>query len=171
MFALCCRFLAHLTVGSLLLIASMLTANARQLSAENKEQLLIGTWILDVEASDYSPGPIPEHEMRTYKKHGDKIKGIITRIARVGNSKTLEYIADYDSLEYPVMGSRIVSSVKLQRVTARSSEVIIRHAGRILGTARRVISEDGNTMTISYRGQVEQNQVNNVAVYRRQESP
>ena len=60
--------------------------------------------------------------------------------------------------------------VRLKRISAQASEATIRHAQKILGTARRVISEDGKRMTITYRGEAEQGQVHNVAVYTKQEN-
>ena len=46
-----------------------------------------------------------------------------------------------------------------------TAEATLSHAGKVMGTARRVISDDGKTMTITYKGMLGGDLVNNVAVY------
>jgi hypothetical protein len=48
---------------------------------------------------------------------------------------------------------------------------VLSHAGRVYGTARRTISEDGRTMTIVFRRDEGQNVVRNVAVYVKESKP
>jgi hypothetical protein len=50
-----------------------------------------------------------------------------------------------------------------------TSAATLKHAGREIGVARRVVSRDGKTMTISYKGvNTRGDLVDNVAVYDRQ---
>jgi hypothetical protein len=56
----------------------------------------------------------------------------------------------------PVIGARTVDdrtvdAIKLRRVRPNTDEAILRHAGREVGLLRRVVSEDGQLMTISLR--------------------
>ena len=53
-----------------------------------------------------------------------------------------------------------------KRIDARTSQAVLSHAGQVFGVARRVISEDGQTMTITFRREAS-TIVNNVAVYRK----
>jgi hypothetical protein len=63
-----------------------------------------------------------------------------------------EYVAEYDSMEYPVRGSSDIDALSL--------------TGREIGFVRRVISYDGKTMTMTVAmGE----RVRNVAVYDKKE--
>ena len=83
-----------------------------------------------------------------------------------GKSVTSQYTAKYDSLEYPLTGFATVDAIALKRVNDTTAEPILTHARKLIGTARRVISEDGKTMTITFRGTDENGRaVANVSVY------
>jgi hypothetical protein len=68
-------------------------------------------------------------------------------------------------VEYPVTGAPDSDAIALKRVDANTAEATLMHAGQTMATARRVISEDGKTMTITYRGLWDGKQANNVVVY------
>lgn len=134
--------------------------------------LVIGTWALNVEKSSYSPGPAPRSQTRTYEAVPEGIKATIVTVDAKGQSVTARYTAKYDSLEYPLTGSAIIDAIALKRVNAYTSEATLTHARKLIGTARRVISEDGKTMTITFRGTDENGRaVTNVAVYEKQARP
>jgi hypothetical protein len=137
--------------------------------APDKEQdLLVGVWQLDVAKSRYTPGPPPRNETRTYVRDKEGLKGTIQRRRGDGREEVIEYRADFDH-EYPVMGTAAYDTIKLKRIDARTAEAVLSHAGRVFGTARRVISDDGRTMTISFRQEDRSgNLQNNVAIYRKQ---
>jgi len=48
---------------------------------------------------------------------------------------------------------------------------VLSHAGMVYGTARRVISPDGNTMTITFERKTSEDTIRNVAVYNRVPTP
>lgn len=133
---------------------------------EGDVDLALGTWVMDVEASSYRPGPPPRSQTRVYETHLEGYKATITTVNAEGQTLEAEYVADYDSLEYPLTGSTQVDAIELRRISPYVAEATLRHARKVIGTARRVISEDGKTMTITYNGRdVEGRQVHNVAVY------
>ena len=134
------------------------------------QDLVFGTWTLNLEASTYEPGPAPKSQTRTYEADLDGVKTTITTVDASGKSRTAHYVADYDSLEYPVTGSPRVSAISLKRISARQSEVRLRHARKEIGVATRVIAKDGKTLTITYRGtDPEGRPVRVIAVYDRAE--
>jgi hypothetical protein len=127
---------------------------------------VIGTWTLDLERSTYSPGPPPKSQTRTYEVDPKGVKATIVTVDAKGRSTTAQYVADYDSIEYPFTGSAQVDAISLKRVNASTAEATLMHARKIIGTARRVISDDGKTMTITFKGTDEQGRaLANVAVY------
>jgi hypothetical protein len=115
----------------------------------------------------YVPGPPPRAETRTYARDADGVKGTIRRQRADGREEVIEYRADFDH-EYPVMGTEAYDTIRLKRIDARTAEVVLSHAGRVYGRARRVISEDGRTLTIAFRQGDRETFTNNVAIYRKQ---
>ena len=129
----------------------------------------IGTWKLNIAKSIFKPGPPPVSETRVYKAEA---KGVMTTVKTTWADKlttTVEYPANYDGKDYPVDGSRDVDVVVLTRIDDFTSAATLKHFGKEIGVARRVVSPDGKTMTISYKGiNTRGDRVDNVAFYDRQ---
>jgi len=136
-------------------------------TASTEQDLLIGSWQLDLVKSRYTPGPPPRSEVRTYVRDKDGMTGTIHRRRDDGREEVIEYRADFDR-EYPVMGTAAYDTIRLKRIDARTAEAVLSHAGRVFGTARRAISEDGRTLTITFRQENQGILESNVAVYRKQ---
>ena len=141
---------------------------SHQASPDAQQQVVLGTWHLNLAKSRYTPGPPPQTESRTYRLDADGLKGIIKRTYSDGRSETIEYLANYDRV-YPVTGAIGYDAILLKRVDDRTSEATLTHAGKTFGYARRVISADGKTMTISFRSQSDQSTVDYVAVFEKEE--
>ena len=157
-------------VQSLLLAATagFLSSDGRAQSITAEQELLLGSWRLDLVKSRYIPGPPPRSETRTYVRDQEGMKGTINRRRVDGREEVIQYRADFDH-EFPVMGTQAYDTIRLKRIDARSAEAVLSHAGRVFGTARRVISEDGRTMTITFRQEDRAGILeSNVAVYRKQ---
>ena len=144
--------------------AAVLVASASQ-SKPVKEEPIVGTWQLDVARSRYRPGPGPVSETRTYKRGPNGIEGTILRKFASGRSDRIEYVAEYDR-EYPVSGTEDYDHILLKRIDERTAEAVLSHAGRVYGTARRVIAPSGTRMTITLRRETASGDVvMNTAVY------
>jgi hypothetical protein len=155
-------------LGPLLLVLLALFASAtRTLLAQehSPEELLVGTWVLDVPASRYLPGPPPRDEVRSYTRQPDGIKGVVKRTHADGHVETIEYMANTDR-EYMVTGTPEYDAVKLRQIDPFTSEALLTHGGSVFGVATRVMSRNGKSMTITFRRP--DADVLNVAVYRRQ---
>jgi hypothetical protein len=83
-----------------------------------------------------------------------------------GRSQQIEYIAEYDR-EYPVTGTDEYDHLLLKRIDEYTAEAVLTHANKVYGTARRRISPDGKTMTITFRRDLGGSgvPVTNVSVY------
>jgi hypothetical protein len=129
----------------------------------------IGTWKLNLAKSTFKPGPAPVAETRVYNAQPKGVKTRVTTTWADQLTTTVEYPANYDGKDYPVSGSRDVDAVALTRMDDFTSEATLKHAGKEIGVARRVVSPDRKTMTISYKGiNTRGDRVDNVAVYDRQ---
>ena len=129
----------------------------------------VGTWKLNVAKSTFRPGPPPVAETRTYQAQAKGVKTTVKTTWPDRLTTTVEYPANYDGKDYPVSGSRDVDAVALTRMDDFTSAATLKHAGKEIGVARRVVSPDRKTLTISYKGiNTRGDQVDNVAVYDKQ---
>jgi hypothetical protein len=129
----------------------------------------VGTWKLNVAKSMFRPGPPPVAETRIYKAQPKGVQTTVKTTWADRMTTTVEYPANYDGKDYPVEGSRDVDAVVLSRMDDFTSAATLKHAGKEIGVARRVVSPDGRTMTISYKGiNTRGDTVDNIAVYDRQ---
>ena len=149
----------------LALVVALSAANltgASQTPATNQDPV-IGQWRLDVSKSKYNPGPGPKSETRTYQLTSEGIRAVIVRTYQDGHVDTIEYDADYDSVNH-VIGTPDYDAVQLKRISPNLSEATLSHAGKQFGTARREIAKDGMTMVITFQ-QDSQTRIQNVAYY------
>ena len=150
-----------------LVTLSAQSALTAQSAASKEPDGLLGAWGLNVAKSRYRPGPAPSSETRTYVPQGEDVIGVILRTFPDGRRERIEYTANYDR-EYPVTGTEDYDHVVLKRLDKFTSEAVLSHAGRVFGTARRVIAADGKSMTITFRRDSESGvSVLNFAYYER----
>ena len=149
---------------SLIVGLTFSTFSATALAQHDPEELLVGTWVLDVNASRYLPGPAPRAETRVYTKGADGINGIVKRTQADGKVLTIEYLANTDR-EQMVTGTPEYDAVKLRQIDPFTSEALLTHGGSTFGVATRSISRNGKSMTITFRRP--DADVLNVAVYRK----
>ena len=144
--------IARVVVVAWCLDVTVLTAQSpvSQAPPPTGDELLFGTWSLNLSKSRYTPGPPPKSQTRTYEPHPDGIKVTIRIAEAKGSNSTIQYIAKSDSVEYPVTGSSDYDMISLRRIDARRAEATLSHAGKVFGIAQRTISEDGRTLTIRF---------------------
>ena len=146
----------------------MLTLAAPTLVAagQTENDPVLGHWNLVVERSIYDPGPPPRSQRRSYELHPDGVRTTIVTYDPAGQRSQVIYIAAYDAMEYPLVGTTNADALALVRLDPLLAEGTVSHAGSPVAYARRVISDDGQLMTITVR-QVTSGAVN-VAVYERE---
>ncbi|MSV35323.1 MAG: hypothetical protein EXQ47_06955 [Bryobacterales bacterium] len=87
-----------------------------------------------------------------------------------GHAFTILITANYDGKDYPVVGSPDYDAIELKRISERASESTLLHGDKVGAAARREISPDGKTMTITYRTpRGYDHSVDNHAVYDKEE--
>ena len=134
--------------------------------ATSDRDLLVGVWSLNVAKSKFLSDPAPKSQTRTYETHPNGIKATIETIYADGKSTTIQYVASYDSVEYPVTGSLQFDAIAMKKIDDFTAEATLSHAGKEIATARRVISEDGLTMTVTLRRMnVSGGEVTNVSIF------
>lgn len=113
----------------------------------------LGTWKLNVKKSTFVPGPAFQSETRTYEQQQDGVKVTIHTVNGKGREATSVFLTTPDGEQHLVSGSGgSVDSVGLKQINKFTAESVLMHAGKEIARTTRVISEDGNTMTITYNG-------------------
>ena len=114
----------------------------------------IGTWRLNVAKSEFkAPALHLKSEVRTYEESPEGVKVRIRTIEGDGHSVTVEYPANYDGKYYPVRGSGgPADAIALTTINDHEAALTLMHGNNIVATALRVVSKNGRTMTISYKG-------------------
>lgn len=126
----------------------------------------MGTWELNVAKSAFSPGPAPKSETRIYQVSGSDLKVTSKGIDGAGKPTSIQASYSLDGREHPIMGSPDVDAQSIRRVDAFSVEGTLKKSGKVVQTARRTITKDGKTMTITFKGQNAQGQtIDNVMVF------
>jgi hypothetical protein len=165
------RLLFTLLLGGVIAVWAThpLTVTAQSRGDSDEDRLLLGTWKLNVAKSKYKVGVPPKDQIRTYEPRGEGVKATIKTTHANGRTTTIEYVANYDSVEYPVTGSPDADTIALKKVAPRTAEAVLSHAGQLMASVRRVISADGKTMTIAYQGTLLGDKADYVAVYDKQD--
>jgi len=165
------RLLFTMLLGGVIAVwaTQPLTVTAQSRGDGDEDRLLLGTWKLNVAKSKYKVGVPPKDQIRTYEPRGEGVKATIKTTYTNGRTTTVEYVANYDSVEYPISGSPDADTIALKKVAPRTAEATLSHAGQTMASVRRVISADGKTMTIAYQGTLLGDKADYVAVYDKQD--
>jgi|HubBroStandDraft_6_1064221.scaffolds.fasta_scaffold830748_1 hypothetical protein len=125
----------------------------------------VGIWNMNLAKSKYTPGPPPRSQTRIYVEEKAGLKAVVITVYKDGNTETVIYPATYDGKEHPVSGAPDRDGIVMTRIDEYTAESILTHAGVKIGEARRTVSRDGRTMTVTYKGVSNGETVNNTAVY------
>jgi hypothetical protein len=129
---------------------------------------LIGTWRLNVANSKFNPGPPPRSQKRAYKITSAGLNVTVVTTDAQGKATTVEFPAIYDGKTYPVNGGGLIDALALVMINNFQSRATLKHAGNVIASAERTISEDGRVLTISYNQPDEDRPIDNVSVYEKE---
>jgi len=117
---------------------------------ENSRDPFVGVWTLIPQKSKYPRGECPRSLEIVMETTGNGIHYRSNTTYADGNSRRVEYTANYDGKEVLVIGSAgLLLPVALQRVDAYTVVARYSRGLRIVATSRRVVSHDGRFMTIT----------------------
>ena len=163
------RLLIPALLGAAVVLAAAGGPRLAGQAPASPDERVFGTWRLNVAKSKFTPGPPYKDQIRTYERHQDGVKATLKTTYADGHTANIEYVANYDSLEYPVTGSPDYESIRLKKIDASTSEAVLGHGGNVFATARRVISDDGKMLTITFQASESLGRpFRNVMVYERQ---
>jgi hypothetical protein len=130
------------------------------------QDLVLGAWELDLTRSTFSPGPAPRSEIRSYQEEHEGIKAEILTVNADGSKVHMEYMASFNDVLAVVTGSQQTDAIRMRRIDAYTAESRLSYQGQPVGVARREVSRDGQTLTITLDRSAP-TAAHNVEVYRR----
>lgn len=116
---------------------------------QNTDDPFLGVWKLNVAKSKFENGNAPKTMTVRWEKSGAGVKVSAQGTDANGATINFSYVAIYDGKEYPPPGKWNWDTVANKQVDARNREDIFRKDGRIIGTERRVVSDDSKTLTVT----------------------
>jgi len=167
-------------------IALLLTGS--HLVAQDADPI-IGTWVLNVAKSTFSPGPAPRSESRTfiketlqtkvtgsgsaeprtYRSVRQEINATSQGVDEQGQPTTREWTIVDDGRDRPITGDPDADMLSLTRIDAFTSALTLKRAGRVVITGTQAISRDGKLMTVTTDGvNARGTAIRNVLVFEKQ---
>lgn len=153
-----------LLVVSLVACAAIVFSSSAR-AAEN----WLGTWKLDVAKSSFVPAPGPRSLTLKFQatKAGIKFNG--DGVSAEGKPTHTQFVSKFDGQEVPYKGNPDADTASAKRIDDNNYENTWKKAGKPTVNAKVVVSEDGNTMTITQVGTNAKGQaVNSTYIYSRQ---
>ena len=162
--------MAHLrlsvgVVGTLTLLA---LAGARPAPALAQTDPHVGTWVLDVNKSKYTPGPPPRAQTSIYAVEGQTWKVTTKGTGMLGQPTSTEFTMAFDGKDHPVRGNPDYDAVVAKRVDQNTIEFTRKKGGKAVQTATSTVSKDGKIRTVTTSGvNARGDKINTVAVFNR----
>lgn len=131
---------------------------------------IVGTWKQNLVKSKYNPGfgpTIPFTLRMEATEDGEKLS--VHGVGADGEAASWNYSATYDGKAVSVVGSPYGDSASLRRIDSHTSQITYTKNGKVTRTSKRVVSEDGKTLTISATGMnAKGEKYDNVSVFEKQ---
>jgi len=135
-----------------LIFGSIVGLGAPAAHAASSDNLILGTWQLNVAKSQFTPGPGWQSQIRVYRATPEGIAVTWTGVDAKGGKMRVSYAYAYDGRDYPMLGSAsydTLNAVRMDERTVRSEE---KRDGKTVGIAVRTVSPDGKVLTITDEG-------------------
>ena len=113
---------------------------------------LVGTWVMNVSRSKFSPGPAPKGMTVTYESTAQGLHVVTSTVGADGTSQKTEYTAAYDGKDYPITGAPQVEVVSLRQIDALTSERTDKRGGKAVTSYTRQVYADGRTLVVTQKG-------------------
>ena len=110
-----------------------------------------GTWKLNLEKSAFGSRHPPRSEVRTYTVTPKGTRVVITDVDQDGKKSVSRTLLTYDGKTHPFTGSANYDAASTQRISANETTADMLLKGKVVGSLRRVVSDDGKTLTMNMK--------------------
>ena len=134
---------------ALLLSATALSGGlGAQQPVPKAEQLLLGTWDLDLARSQFFQREAPRSQVMIFEPGEEGLMGTVIFTSQDGEENRVSYVASSDGLPATLYGSESFDTIATQNHGPYHATADFTHAGRVVAEAERRISMDGSEMTV-----------------------
>jgi len=150
-----------------MIVAGAVLSAAVLVTAQPKDPF-VGTWVLNVTKSKYSPGPAPKSATTVIDAAGQGYKFSVKQEFASGVQEW-SFTTNLDGKDVPVTGNNPnADTVAVKRIDANTLETVAKKGGKVTTSQKNVVGADGKSRTVTTIGTNAQGEkVNNVAVYER----
>jgi hypothetical protein len=138
------KVLSNVFLGTLLAIGSVVMA------AGNDADPAVGTWKLNLAKSTFGGGPALKSQIRSYSQTAKGITLKMKTVSAEGKETTTQTTYQVDGKDYPSMGNPDFDSLSGLRIDTNTTEFTLKRVGKPVGTIRRTVSKDGQTLTFNF---------------------
>ena len=117
-------------------------------AAEQAADRVIGTWQLNLAKSKFTTAP-PKGGTRTYVAVPNGLKFVGKEVDAAGQPVLGQWTAYYDGKDYPTPGNPHTDTISIKRIDSFTGESVQKKAGKVVARNRRVVSSDGEVMTLT----------------------
>lgn len=126
----------------------------------------LGIWTLNPARSKYELGQPPQAGTYILEPDGDGLKVSMKWVDANNNEHSQVYRGIPDGKHYPYTENPAVDAMTMTLIDAKTLDTSALKEGQIVSYARRVLSDDGATMTITMSGKTPQGtEYTNLAIY------
>jgi len=115
----------------------------------------VGTWKQNTAKSKASPGPVPPSRTTTIEPQGTGVKVSTEGAAADGSHIAYSYTTNYDGKDSPISGTGAqngADAIAVKRINPNTIELTWKKDGKVVQTARQVVSKDGKVRTATGKG-------------------
>ena len=137
------KVLSSVFLGALLTIGSAVTA------AGIDADPVVGTWKLNLAKSTFGGRPALKSQIRTYSQSARGITLKMKTVSAEGKETTTQTMYHLDGKDYPSEGNPDYDSLSGMQIDTNTKEFTLKRAGKPVGTIRRKVSEDRQSLTLN----------------------
>ena len=138
------KALSNAFLGALLTISSAVAA------AGVDADPVVGTWTLNLAKSTFGGRAPLKSQIRTYAQSAQGITLKMKTVSAEGKETTTHTTYRVDGKDYPSMGNPDFDSLSGMQIDPNTTEFTLKRAGKPVGTIRRTVSKDGQTLTMNF---------------------
>ena len=114
---------------------------------------LLGTWNLSLDKSSYGALPWPKSITRIFTvPREDEIQFAVHEVSADGRTVHINWVGKYNGKDYPASGATNYDSAAVKRLGDASLEWTFKKGGKLYVSATSVVSRDGKTLTMLWKG-------------------
>jgi len=110
-----------------------------------------GVWKLNLAKSTFGSRKPPQSEVRTYTVDAMGTRVVISDVNADGSRTESRALLTYDGRAHAFVGSDNYDAVSTKRLSKYETTADMWLKGKVVGSLRRLVSEDGKTMTMNMK--------------------